>query len=51
MMKLLMSTSIPFDLISFISSNNAQGSITTPFPIIEILFFLLYQMEVIEVYK
>ena len=28
---------IPFDLISSISSNNAQGSTTTPFPIIEIL--------------
>ena len=33
-------TSIPLDLISSISSSKAQGSITTPFPIIDILFFL-----------
>ena len=32
--------SIPFDLISSISSNKAHGSTTTPFPIIDILFFL-----------
>ena len=30
----------PFDLISLISASSAQGSTTTPFPIIEILFFL-----------
>ena len=39
-MKLSVSTLTPFDLISSISSNNAQGSTTTPFPIIDILFFL-----------
>ena len=38
--KLLIFTSTPFDFISSISSNNAHGSTTTPFPIIEILFFL-----------
>ena len=32
--------STPLDLASSISSRNAQGSTTTPFPIIEILFFL-----------
>ena len=31
---------INFNLISFISSIKAQGSITTPLPIIDILFFL-----------
>ena len=40
MMKLSLFTSTPFDFISLISSNNAQGSTTTPFPIIDILFFL-----------
>ena len=34
------STFTPLDFISSISSNNAHGSTTTPFPIIEILFFL-----------
>ena len=38
--KLLGSTLTPLDLISFISSSKAHGSTTTPFPIIEILFFL-----------
>ena len=38
--KLSTLTSTPIDLISSISSNSAQGSTTTPFPIIEILFFL-----------
>ena len=33
-------TFTPLDLISSISSSNAQGSTTTPLPIIEILFFL-----------
>ena len=31
---------IPLDFSSLISSNKAQGSTTTPLPIIEILFFL-----------
>ena len=39
-MKLFSLTSTPFDLISLISSNKAQGSTTTPFPITDILFFL-----------
>ena len=39
-MKLFTSTSTPLDFISSISSSNAQGSTTTPLPIIEILFFL-----------
>ena len=38
--KLLIFTSTPFDFISSISSSKAQGSTTTPFPIIETLFFL-----------
>ena len=33
-------TSIPCFFISFISSSKAQGSITTPFPNIEIFPFL-----------
>jgi len=40
MIKLSLFISMPFFLISSISSNNAQGSTTTPLPIIEILFFL-----------
>ena len=40
MIKFLFVISTPLDLISSISSSNAQGSITTPLPIIEILFFL-----------
>ena len=39
-MKLFTSTSTPLDLISSISSNKAQGSTTTPLPIIDILPFL-----------
>ena len=38
--KLSTSTTTPLDLISSISSNKAQGSTTTPLPMIEILFFL-----------
>ena len=38
--KLSIFTSTPLDFISSISSNRAQGSTTTPFPIIDILFFL-----------
>ena len=38
--KLSTSTTTPLDLISSISSNKAHGSITTPLPIMEILFFL-----------
>ena len=44
-MKLFGSTVMPLALISFISSNKAQGSTTTPLPITEILFFLLFLME------
>ena len=40
MIKLFSFTSTPFCFISLISSSRAQGSTTTPFPIIEILFFL-----------
>ena len=38
--KLLISTLTPLDLISSISSSKAHGSTTTPLPIIDILFFL-----------
>ena len=38
--KFLSFMSIPLDFSSLISSNKAQGSTTTPLPIIEILFFL-----------
>ena len=38
--KLFVFTSTPFNFISSISSNKAQGSTTTPFPIIDILSFL-----------
>ena len=40
MIKLSTFTSTLLDLISLISSNNAQGSTTTPLPIMDILFFL-----------
>ena len=39
-MKLFVSTFTPLDFISSISSSKAHGSTTTPFPIIDILFFL-----------
>ena len=40
MRKLSSFTSTPLDFISLISSNNAQGSTTTPLPMIDILPFL-----------